>query len=331
MKYILGVDGGGSKTYSVITNENGEKLGEGIADGANYQMIGLEKGLAHIRQSIEAALTQAGLSYEQISFAQFALAGADREIDFSNLTPALAELPLHQWDLVCDTLAGLRIGSPENIGVVLVCGSGTNAVGKDESGRMVQIGGFGYLYGDAAGGSYMAQETFRAAVRSWESRESPSILVDLVPQYYGYKDMKSLWNDFLDQQIQRVSSDLTVVLHKAADQGDHLAIKIMKDTGVELGLAANSVIKRLNGLEKKNIPIVLIGTIFQRGKSRHLIDSLLETIKKQHDKVQLIIPEMEPVYGAILLAMDQLNIKVKSETYELFNTYRRALVDEQLS
>jgi len=316
----MGVDGGGSKTFTVICDEKGNVLGKGISGCGNYQSNGIDNAIANINESIENALNMSGLNKSNIDFVQFGLAGADREKDFSILLPALRNLSFSNWDLVCDTMEGLRTGSADNVGVVLVCGTGTNAAGRNKAGKMVQTGGFGYLYGDFAGGGQMARETFRAAVRSWEYRESPSILTKKVPEFFNYRTMEELVNAFLDDDIYSVPNDLTRVLHEAANEGDSVAIKILTSMGNELGLAAKSVIKRLGNLECP-IPVVLTGSILQKGRNTYLLESLESSIISEYPDINLIIPTMEPVYGALLLAMDQLNIAVTKEMYQRFESY----------
>ena len=183
MPIVMGVDGGGSKTYTVITDEHGNQLGSGISGGGNYQTIGIDKAVVNITESIESALSNARLEYSDIDYVQYGLAGADREKDINIIKGGLKTISLPNWDLVCDTMEGLRIGSKDYTGVVLVCGTGTNSSGRNSLGEEIQIGGFGNTFGDWAGGGAMAQETFRAAVRSWELREIPTILTK---KYQGF-------------------------------------------------------------------------------------------------------------------------------------------------
>jgi N-acetylglucosamine kinase-like BadF-type ATPase len=323
MRYLMGVDGGGSKTYTVITDQYGNKVGHGLSGRGNHQVHGIQTALTNIIESIENALSSAGLDYKDISFAQFGLAGADREKDFSILRPALNTLPLKSFEVVCDTFEGLRIGSRNNNGVVLVCGSGTNAAGRNKEGNVIQTGGMGYLYGDAAGGTHMAKETFRSAVRSWELREIPSTLTEKVPAFFGFHCMEQLVNDFLDRDIYDVPGELTIVLHEAAVEGDLLAIHILRKTGEELGIAANSVIKRLGGFEGETIPVVLVGSVLQKARNKHLLEAMEATIARENHDISIIIPDMEPVYGAILLAMDYLGIETSEDIIRKFRSYRR--------
>ncbi|WP_456276592.1 N-acetylglucosamine kinase [Bacillus sp. AK128] len=323
MRYVMGVDGGGSKTFTVICDEDGNRVGQGVSGHGNHQLNGIESAIRNIKDSINQALHSANLDYRDISFVLYGLAGADREKDFSILRPALSRLPFDNWEVVCDTMEGLRTGSSNNVGVVLVCGSGTNAAGRNEQGDVIQTGGFGYFYGDGigVGGYELAKETFRMAVRSWELREPASVLPAMVSKHLGYESMEEVFHDYLDKDINTVPSSLAIVLHQAADCGDQLAISLLERVGKELGLAANSVIKRLGGIETTPIPIVLVGSVVQKGKNEHLLRLLRSTMEQENPRIDIIIPKMEPVYGAIMLAMDHLNLPVTQEMQDKFIQY----------
>jgi len=310
MKIIMGIDGGGSKTKTAIVDEKGNVLGEGLAGGSNYQTIGMEAAIHNLNDSIQEALLSAKVKNNDITFVQYALAGADRKIDFENLKEELAKLPFKNWDLVGDVLAGLRAGVEDGVGIAVVCGSGTNVVGRDKQGKLVQCGGHGYLYGDYAGGNIIATETFRAAIRSWEGREVHSLLVDEVLSFFEYKSMDELYEDFLNNQITRVPAGLTIGLHNAVERGDEIAKRILWEVGKELGTATNVVIRKMADFGVGGIPIVLIGSVFQGGNNSYLINAMEQTIKKSNVNYQLKTSITDPVYGSVLLGMDALNIKM---------------------
>jgi N-acetylglucosamine kinase-like BadF-type ATPase len=322
MRYLMGVDGGGSKTYAVIVDEMGIKVSSGVSGSSNHQNVGVELALKHIKEAITQALQSAGLDYPDIAFIQYGLAGLDREKDYELMRPALSALPFSHWDMVGDTMEGLRTGSFKNIGVVLICGSGTNAAGRNEAGQAVQVGGVGYLYGDSVGANYMATLMFRAAVRSWEGREIASVLPQKVLNYFGFENMETLIDNFLDREVAQIrEGKLTIALHEAANEGDELAIRLLQDAGKELGLAANAVIRKLGGFEGMIIPIVLVGSVIQKGRNTHLLAKLRQTINAEYPEFELVIPEMAPVYGAVLLAMDHLNIETNEATHLKFTSY----------
>jgi N-acetylglucosamine kinase-like BadF-type ATPase len=320
MAYILAVDGGGSKTYAVLLDESGNLLGSGLSGCGNYQVLGIEVVSTNIRKACEAALVQANLLAADVDFVQYGLAGADRPKDIQILNRMLEKLPFPNWGLVCDTFEGLRLGSDDFTGVVLVCGSGTNAAGRDKEGHAVQIGGFGYLYGDRAGGSEMAKETFSLAVRSWEGREIPSRLTEFVPKFLGYETLEQLFNDYLDHDKTSVPRDLTLVLHRAADDGDELAIQYLRRVGEELAIAAYAVVSKLH-MEARTIPVILVGSVLQSGRSPYLLDQIEKYLTEKGNTVDLRLPTEHPVYGSALLAFDKLGIPVTSDLRNRLRSY----------
>ncbi|KPV43938.1 N-acetylglucosamine kinase [Alicyclobacillus ferrooxydans] len=315
MSYFLGVDGGGSKTLAVITDEKGHVLGIGRSEGSNYQSIGIDKATQHIGNAIDCALYDANLIADDITHAVYGLAGADRPKDLAIVLPACRKLPIQSWRVVCDTMIGLRSGSPSFTGIVLVCGSGTNAAGRNKYGDEVQTGGFGYLYGDWAGGGDLARAAFRTAIRSFEGREEYSLLVKLVPEFLGYTDVEHMLNDYLDKEYTNVPRELAIVVHQAANRGDTLSCKILARMGYELGLSAKSVAMRLCDLDEP-LDVVLVGSVIQRGRHPLLIGGIEQVLNDSGFEFRLCIPDIPPVCGAVLLAFDDHGIAIQTSTYD---------------
>ncbi len=312
MKYVMGLDGGGSQTTAVIVNEAGTLVGEGHAGGANHQKTGIDATLNSISEATGQALAAAEIDAEEVNFVQYCLAGADREADFRILQPALSTLPFGSWNLVSDAWQGLRAGTEDNVGVVLVCGSGTNAIGRSRSGHTVQVGGFGYLLGDAAGGTYLAMKAFRVALRSWEGREAPTSLTERVPAALGFPCMQDLYEYLLDHGARHPRAlDLSLVVHQAADDGDVIAQRLLQGMGRELASAANAVITRLDGFANETtIPVVVFGGMIQQGRSAWALDVLNAAIHERFPAAAVTILDVMPVYGSVLLAFDQSGLTI---------------------
>lgn len=313
MKIVMGVDGGGSKTYTVIVNEEGDLLGRGLTESGNYEVVGLDRAMDNIKESMDLALQEANLTAADIDFVQFGLAGADRLQDFTMLRSELSQFPYRAWDLVNDAMEGLRIGSLDYTGVVLICGSGTNAVGRNAAGEIVQIGGLGEMFGDRAGGKYLAATAFSLAFRSWEGRERETSLTHKIPKFFGLQTMLEVRDHILDTELTDIPEQITVILHEAASEGDDLSIALLEQTGQELASAAIAVLEKLGTAVDEAIPIVLIGSVLQKGRSPYVLKPLQEAIENKFKEAYLSIPDMLPVYGAVMLAMDQLSIPVTPE------------------
>lgn len=321
MTYVLGVDGGGSKTIAALCDDSGVTLGWGVAGCGNHQRTGLRSAMKQVRLAYKAALQQAGLQLKQVSVVQYALAGADRPKDYQLLRPALDSLTTVPWNVVCDTMAGLRMGSADNTGIVLVCGSGTNAVGRDASGLTVQVGGFGRLFGDGTGGYDIARDVFRSAIRSYEGRDIATSLTERIPTCFGQPNMQALVDWALDEGLQDVPMDLTRTVHRTAQEGDELSGRILERAGQELGLAATAVFRRLQWPDDQPLRVILVGSVLQQGRSAHLLRALKESFNPVRPAVEWIIPDIQPVYGAVMLAMDHLGLPVTDSTIKEFKTF----------
>ncbi|MCI3920849.1 ATPase [Paenibacillus sp. TRM 82003] len=311
MNYYLGVDGGGSKTLAVLCDERGVVVGRGVGGCGNHQV---NEALARssIRQAVDEALRQAGVPEERIGFTVYGLAGADREADFRILRPMMAEIGLSPHDIVCDTVIGLRAGTRQSDGVVLVCGTGTNCYGVNRCGESFQCGGFGYAFGDFGGGSDLAIEVFRTVIRTWEGRGEPTLLTEATLAALGYDSVEEMFHDFLDRG-GRVPHRIAKVLFEVADR-DETARSILRRQGEELGRAANATIRRL-GMERDAFDLVLVGSVLTRSDGQYVLPHIEQTVRAIAPGCRLTVLSLEPAAGALLLAMERSGIEVIPGVY----------------
>lgn len=301
MTYYLGVDGGGSKTLAVVCDITGRIAGRAESGCGNHQ-VGAAAAEHHIALAVHEALDKAGITKDQVERAVFGLAGADREADFRVLRPMIARLGFARDDIVCDTVIGLRAGTRQAFGVVVICGTGTNCYGINRQGDELQVGGFGYSFGDFGGGSDLAVEVFRSVIRAWEGREAPTLLAEAVLHRLGHSSEEEMFHHFLDTGA-RVPNDLAKLLFEVAGH-DETARSILARQGHELGKAAAAVIRKL-GMEQERFDLVMAGSILTRGDSRYIVPALDAEVRLAAPRYDLAILTLEPVAGALFMAMEQ--------------------------
>ncbi|MBW5446279.1 ATPase [Cohnella sp. CFH 77786] len=312
MNYYLGVDGGGSKTLAIVSDSAGRVLGRGISGCGNHQ-LGAEAARRNIREAVDEALARAKLGRTEIAHAVFGLAGADREADFRVLRPMIADIGFGSCGIVCDTVIGLRAGTRQPDGVVVICGSGTNCYGVNKRGEHYQCGGFGYAFGDFGGGSDLAVEVFRSVIRSWEGRGRETLLTEATLRALGYPDVRRMFDDFLDEG-KRIPPGLVKLLFEVAGE-DEVAREILRRQGTELGLAASAVIRKL-GMEADQFDLVMVGSVLTRGNSEYVAPYIEQEVARRAPGCSLRLLTMEPAAGALLLAMEQAGASVGPTLYE---------------
>lgn len=60
--YVLGVDGGGTKTQAIILNSEGRVCGAATSGSSNYDDLGAEGAQANIQVAVESAAQEAGIA-----------------------------------------------------------------------------------------------------------------------------------------------------------------------------------------------------------------------------------------------------------------------------
>ncbi len=319
MSLVLGVDAGASKTLALVADTNGRVLGLGRGGPGNHQVVGLDAALAEIKRSVELALAQASKP-PPLDFGLFGLAGADLPVDFSLLTPAIESLGVaRRVSVKNDTMVALRAGLKRGWGVVVISGTGFNAGGIGPDGREIRLPGLGALSGDWGGGGDIAQEVIRLVCRAWDGRGQPTVLTEMVLTALGMRSVDELISELYQSQFDsdhfdvRRLLDLVPLVFEAAYMGDTVAQDLLVRVGNEVGATAGAIIRRL-GLESTDVEVVLGGSVF-KGKGPLLVDTVTQVVHRVAPRAVIVLPEFEPVVGAVFLAMEALGVEVNDAVY----------------
>jgi len=320
MIYALGVDGGASKTLCLIGSEDGHILGFGRGGPSNHQVCGLDAAMAQIAHCVGEAFAQAQASAQEVRLGMFCLAGADLPEDYAMLSQAVEHLGVCQKVVVKnDTMAALRCGLSRPWGVVVVCGTGTNAAGRAPDGREIVLPGLGHISGDWGGGTEISQEIIRRVMRAWDGRGKPTMLLRMVLDALGVSSLEFLLQMLYHEQLeQHQLLGLVPLLFEAAYAGDEVACQLVREVGMEVGVTARTLIRRLS-LQDKDVEVVLGGSIF-KAKGPLLIDAVKEVIHEVAPRASIVLPKFEPVVGALLLALEAIGVKVQGMVTENIRT-----------
>jgi len=307
VEYLLGMDAGGTKTLCILADEHGKVVGLGRAGCGNYQAAGSTGAGRELRLAIQAAIQEAAIDPVDIATAFYGISGADREEDFAAIRKILAPInPAPRMFLENDTMIALRAGTEDGVGVGLISGTGTNAIGFNRKGERLQVGGWGSPYlGDYGSAHDIAATAFRLAQRGWDGRGRPTLLYEKLIKALGLKRLIDIcaWDHADTLQPLDVASFAPLVF-EAAEEGDEVAIHILEFAGTEISLAARAVLRSLFHAED-TVAVVLGGSVFQKGSHPGMVDALEREIRKEFASVRFVILDKDPVIGAMLAAADR--------------------------
>jgi len=184
--FLIGVDGGGSKTVALLSDSDGRLLGLGTGGPSNYHVTGMQAAGAALTQSVRAAFANAGLEPCSPRAICLGLSGVDRPADQAEIQAWLdAEMPGTQAVIVNDAELVLAAGTPAGWGVALICGTGSIAYGRTQEGRTARAGGWGYLLGDEGSGYAIGLAALRAVVRASDGRAPHTRLTHSILEYWS--------------------------------------------------------------------------------------------------------------------------------------------------
>jgi N-acetylmuramic acid 6-phosphate etherase len=241
---VLGIDGGGTKTVACLASGD-EILGRGSAGPGNPRAAGFETAQANIAAAIAAAFAAARLPQTAVAAACFGLAGAGRASEQEQIAAwAVTRGIARQVKVTGDAEPILAAASSENAGVVLICGTGSLAWGRNAAGETARCGGWGYLMGDEGSGYAIALAGLRAAMRAADGRGPATELLPLFQNALAAKTPEELVGQVYGPEMTREKlAALAGVVFAAQDP---VAAGIVAAAAQDLRELVTTVAERLN-------------------------------------------------------------------------------------
>jgi N-acetylglucosamine kinase-like BadF-type ATPase len=293
----LGIDGGGTKTAFALMNDGGEIVSTYETGGSYFPVVGKDGLFNILYQGIHEVAKGYDFS-DIVACGGIPMYGESEELDKA-LEEIRERLPVKIL-FVNDVEVGYYGALGFEPGINIVAGTGSIAVGYDESGNVARNGGFGYeLEGDEGSAHYIGRRLIYHFTRQIDLREERTLLYDAVMKHFNLK--KDLYilghfieNDLLERDKMAALSKMTYDL---AMQKDPICIQIFEDAAYELELLTKGIMRQLD-FEKKPIKVSYSGGVFKAG------DLILAPLRERLEKNDMVLvqPKNEPVYGACLKA-----------------------------
>lgn len=300
--YCVGIDGGGTKSRLMAADRDGNLYGPWFGGSTNISSNRREEVRENIRQLYRQFLTAQDAEPDSVDALCIGSAGIDVPENVARLSEILVEAGITCPSLVVNDveilLAGESGGKP---GAVLISGTGSVAFGKNAAGEGHRTGGWGHLVGDEGSGYWIAQEAIRQCLHAKDNRRPATLMTDLICKAAKIDDITDIMPIVYSEDGNKSKvADLGFNVDIAAEQGDALALEIMKQAARDLYGMVKAIFETL-GLSRED-PIVLSGgTVLH---SEPLKAQLMPLLGKLSDHVRPVT--REPCMGAIYLAQLRL-------------------------
>lgn len=305
--YLLGVDGGGTKTRAVVVDARQKILGEAEAGPSNPLRVGVSEAASAVRDAAERACAEAGVRRIEIAAAEVGLAGVKRADIRERMRAALkAELGIKPVEVVTDAdiaLYGATEGKP---GLVIIAGTGSICCGVNARGRHGCAGGWGPIVGDEGSGSWIARRALQAVARATDGRGRKTSLVEAACEFFNVSKAEDLSTAVYGPNVtnNRIAAFGRHVIGAAARR-DAVAREVVEEAGRELGLAACAVIRKLR-MERDNFQVAYVGGVFAAGEL--ILDPLRDEVLAVAPRAYLAPPLLTPAEAAARMAGEQAQL-----------------------
>ncbi|TLS38472.1 N-acetylglucosamine kinase [Pseudalkalibacillus caeni] len=318
----IGLDGGGTKTTCVLGDGTGKILAYAVGKSSNMKSKSWEEVKLVLHELIERVLHASHKKYEEVYCLYFSLAGGDRPEDKSRIIASFKDKVRKNAQVVVqnDAFSALAAGTWGEAGSVLISGTGSIAYCLAPStGKKLRVGGWGYVMGDEGSGFDIGRKALTAVLRAYDGRGPETVLTEKILTALALKDAPQLVTAIYESnEMRKVVAGLSKIVLKAVEDKDTIAIQILEEAVEDLVEMAEVLASKTT--DDKSLPIVLSGGMFS---SEFFRETFLKRLRKKLRKIEATIPEVPPVVGAYVLAMNQDGITIEKEQKEqIINTWK---------
>lgn len=313
MNFVLGVDGGNTKTLALVARTDGAIIGAGRAGcGDIYGATSPAAAIAEIDRAVHTALAQACIQPAELSTSVFSLAGADWPEDFKLLEATMRSRGYgHDIKIVNDAMGALRAGSPDGTGVVVACGTGAAIGARHPDGRIWHSS----FWQEVQGADELGGRALRAVYRAELGIDPATKLTERIVEAFAARTVEEVLHRMTGREHSRPNRrQLVRALFDTADAGDRAARRILISHGKALGDYAIAAARKV-GLLESPFWLVLTGGVL-RHPSPIFRNALIERVRESAPGVQPIQSRFEPAAGALLLALDLAHIDTDAPVLE---------------
>ena len=288
-KYVIAIDGGGTKTVGVLADMHGEVLNYKVGGPSNPNDIGAKAAINTVT-SIIRELADAEEGWIDSVYAGVSGAIGNEALLRRAVSEACPDAKIKVASDIYNLFA-LLDGDISRDAAVIICGTGGVCFARKD-GVLHRIGGWGYLL-DSFGGAYsVGRDGLEAALRFYDGRGEGTELYERAEKYLGMKPETAISKIYSEGKTF-IAGFAPEVLH-ACESGDPVALRIV-DAAVE---GIRGFIDRAYEIIGTKFDCVVGGGLIYNSYMKSRLLALTD------DKAKIIYPDKEQIYGALKLALE---------------------------
>lgn len=295
MKFIAGIDGGGTKTRVCCCNLDGAEIGTRIFGAFNINSIGPEKFRA-LLLDITAYLNSVG----ECSAVCIGSAGISNEVMAEAVSDAMQDAGIQNWKLVGDNVIALSGALDGGAGIILIAGTGSICFGRGRNGEEARSGGWGHLIGDEGSAYALGRDALSAVCRAMDGYGKQTMLTSLLASELGL-DTRSRIISYTYGGDKSTIASLSRLVEAAAARGDDVALGIIADNAEKMADLVGAVAAKL---DLDCTEVAMLGGMLEN--DTFLRARFIEVMERRFPDITCISPKKDACAGAVMMAKEML-------------------------
>jgi glucosamine kinase len=297
MNFFLALDAGGTKTDYVLVDEQAElaRVRTGTIKRMRTDAITAAQNLDFALHHLTA---QTGISMQSITRTCVGTAGEGVPLVADWLRHAIASRVSGELMLIGDVEIALDAAFPEETGVLVLAGTGSNVAARAKTGELISAGGWGPALADQGSGQRIGIESLRAIFLARDEGKSSRLLQDVM----DYWQLNTL--DLVVEHANSIPppdfSKLAELVMRAANLGDEVAAEVLRKEGESLAYLVRLVMRKLQlKADTKDWvpPIAFAGSIME--KVSPVRTALIAAVREEFPNVRALAGVVDPIQGAV--------------------------------
>ncbi len=296
--YVIGIDGGGTKTLGVLYRIDGLEVKRVQLGFSNFSVDEVQAKNTLITL-IKSLLK--GLDLSRKVFIQMGIAGASR---LSNKESFIEDLEAKfncKAELDTDALIALYSVDKRKGEIPILAIGGTGSIVMIEKEQVVErIGGWGHLLGDEGSAYHLVIRAIKNIINEYELGQGLGVLSQHLLNQMNLDDPKGI----IDYVYNKPKSELALLSTEIQEvaKTDIFAKNLLMNEAKLLSSQIITAYKRF--IKDEKVVIALKGSFAL--KALYVRETILEDLKKQLPNVRIDEAGYEPVYGAYKLAKNKI-------------------------
>lgn len=287
VRYLIGIDGGGTSTRARVTGVDGEVLGA-AESGPSALGQGIDQAWRNVLEAIDSAFRSASIASWRPDECALGLGLSGAIVASQSRAFVTAARRFERLALANDAftaLLGAHAGRP---GAIVIAGTGSIGEALLRDGTHRSVGGWGYPIGDEASGAWLGMQAMRRTQAAVDGRAPADAMVRAVQAVTGStREALLAWCERAGQHAYASLAPLVF----ASEDADSWAAALLASAAraieeIALSLDAGAA-----------LPLVVAGSIGERLKPRLASDL----------KARLVEPAGDALDGALHLIRQRLS------------------------